>query len=275
MHKDLLQWTVKHPLKHDGVIVGCSGNHEWMLPWWWMNYCIHNEYPVTFFDFGDMSPAAKQWCQRKGSLVTLQIPTESFVVSKEKVPKEQSSIWEKHQNLDTWLARLSWFKKPFACLQSPYERTIWIDLDCQVRESVTPIFECCDNSNGIAMAEEPPEVLDSHRKSNLILQEEMEYNSGVIAFKHGIPIIVDWAKMCIENNQTLRGDQEAFSRMIHEKDITIWPMHPSFNWRVHLPLNSPPVILHYLGVCKEFIKRQIAVFTETAFMDFSFEEKEE
>jgi hypothetical protein len=122
------------------------------------------------------------------------------------------------------------------------------------------------------MAEEPPEVLDAHRKSNLIYSEEMEYNSGVISFKHGAPIIIEWAKMCIENNQTLRGDQEAFSRLIHEKGLIIWPMHPSYNWRVHLPLNTPPVILHYLGVCKEFIKKQIAAFSEMAFIDFSLDE---
>ena len=257
MYEELLQWTVKQPLKQEGVIVGCSKNHEWMLPWWWMHYCKHNKYPVTFFNFGDMSPLAKLWCQRKGQLITLQIPTEIFVAERGAVNPEQLLIWEAHLHLNIHIARQSWFKKPFACLQSPYEKTIWIDLDCQVCGSIAPIFTCCDFPGGISMVQEPPIVLAAHQKANLILPEEMEYNGGVIAFRHGTVLVQDWARMCIEHNDALRGDQEVFSRMIFERGIKITPLHPSYNWRAHLPPPSPPIIHHYLGNCKAFILQQI------------------
>lgn len=267
MYEELLQWAVKSPLKQKGVIVGCSKDHEWMLPWWWMHYCIHNEFPVTFFDFGDMSPLGKEWCQRKGQLLTLRIPTESFIAKREEVPSEQNLIWESHHNLDIHLARQSWFKKPFACLQTPYERTLWIDLDCQVRGSIAPIFMCSDFSGEIAMVEEPPPILENHRNSKLIHPEEMEYNGGVIAFKHGAVLVQEWAKMCIEHNRVLRGDQEAFSRMIYQRGIKITPMHPSYNWRAHLPYSSPAVIVHFPGNCKIFIRDQINMFSKYAAMD--------
>ncbi len=269
MHENILQWAIKTPLKQKGVITGCSKNHEWMLPWWWMNYSLHNEYPVTFLDFGDMSPVAKQWCQRKGQLVTLQIPTEDFVANRGEVPREHGAVWETHLNLDTWLARLSWFKKPFACLQSPYERTIWIDLDCQARQSITPIFKSCENALEMAMAEEPPLVLEDHRNRKLLLLDEMEYNSGVIVFNHGAALIQDWARRCIELNNVLRGDQEVFSRMIYERKIAFSPMHPSFNWRAHLQPSFTPLIIHYLGNCKQFILQQMILFSKSASMDFS------
>lgn len=47
------------------IVVVCSKDKEWMLPWWWMHYHYHNSLPVTFIDQG-MSAAAKQWCAKRG-----------------------------------------------------------------------------------------------------------------------------------------------------------------------------------------------------------------
>lgn len=271
MDDNLFKWTVQAPLNTEGVIVGCTKSHEWILPWWWMNYRMHNDYPVTFFDFGDLSNAAKEWCQNKGTLVTLENPVDSFIAMKEDVAGEHSTQWELHNDLDTWKARLAWFQKPFACLHSPYKRTLWIDLDCQVRQSVAPIFDSCDNSHGISMVEEHDLILKEHRNDNLIFADETEYNSGVISFQHGIPLIQEWAKMCIEENKNHRGDQEVFSRLLYKKDMTIWPMNPTFNWRIHFSSQVPPHILHYPGVCKYMIEEQIEMLTTKAHMNLTFE----
>lgn len=268
MNENAYQWVSQSILDQDGVIVGCSQNHEWMLPWWWMNYCMQNEFPVTFVNFGNMSAAAQQWCRRKGNLVTIDVEIEKFVVPKEKVPPEQANIW-KGQELDTWTARLQWFKKPFACLQSPYRRTIWIDVDCQVRKNIKPIFDYCENSLQISLAEEPPLVQKFHEQKGLIQFGEVEYNTGVIAFKHGNSTIQEWAKMCIKHNNTLRGDQEVLSRLVFLNDLKIHPLDPKHNWRGEFDISSDTLIIHWLGASKHHIKEEMQTLSASHWIDFS------
>jgi hypothetical protein len=263
-------WKRGFPLEQDGVIVGCTKSHEWMLPWWWMHYHLHNDFPVTFFDFGDMSPAAKAWCSKRGVVEPLNIPTGTFVANKEQVPTAEAAIWEKHKELDVWKARLEWFKKPFACLQSPYKRTIWIDLDCQVRKSVAGIFSYCDNDDGMALAEEPYVILLEHIECGTIQKDEIEYNTGVIAFTHGSPIISNWAKYCMERNTTLRGDQEALSHMLMEEKKKLAALPIIYNSRFHLEVDKNTVIVHWLGTGKTFIEQQLQIMSKRFFMDFSF-----
>lgn len=270
MNGNFCQWPSKPTLKEDGVITGCARNHEWLLPWWYMNFRTQNEYPITFFDFGDMSDKAKEWCKKRGTLKTLNVPTDQFVVGKEKVPIECKSIWElavverQVTGIDIWTARPQFFKKPFAFLQSPYSRTVWIDLDCQVRKPINPIFDYCENQNGIALAEEPPSVRQMHEQSHLIFQGEMEYNTGVVAFKWGSDIIENWAKTCVESNATLRGDQEALSRYAHEKGIRLQAFPETFNWRGNIKIDERIInsilIIHWVGACKGVIQKQMVEF---------------
>jgi hypothetical protein len=71
MYQELVKWRSIQPEPIDGVIVGCDAEQEWMLTWWWMHYRLHNDYPVTFFNFGNLSPEAENWCRKKGALVDL------------------------------------------------------------------------------------------------------------------------------------------------------------------------------------------------------------
>ena len=45
-----------------------------------------------------------------------------------------------------WQCRNAWFKKPLACLQSPFKRTIWVDLDCEVRRELGELFALGEQS---------------------------------------------------------------------------------------------------------------------------------
>ena len=190
--------------KKDGVIVGCAQNHEWMLPWWWLNFRLHNEYPVTFFNFGDMSETAKEWCRKRGTLKKVRMPHK--IAPKEAVDENLRAIWEPLvSDLDVWEARAHFFKKPFACLQSPYERTVWIDLDAQVRQPIDPLFDFCDSQTEFSVVEEPESVIEEHEKCGMLNKGEIEYNTGVIAFKKESPILKEWAEACIVNNASVRG----------------------------------------------------------------------
>ena len=103
----LARWSNPPARKGDGVIVGCTANFEWLLAWWWMNYQMHNiEYPVTFFDFGDMSPVAKEWCKKRGELKSLPIRIHrKYSSSKKKLlPLVLDEIGNAY-DIDVWQAR--------------------------------------------------------------------------------------------------------------------------------------------------------------------------
>lgn len=268
---DLLEWRVKKPSDQDGIVVGCDGSHEWLLPWWWVHYRSHNNFPVTFFDFGNMSEQAQAWCRDKGQLVVLDLPMEAFLTGKPGVSSASAADWEGDKGSDVWVARPHWFKKPFVCLHSPYKRTLWIDMDCQVRKSVAGLFDFCDNPLGVSLALEPKEVNDFYIQLGRIHQDEIEYNSGVVAFKHGAPLIVDWAQACVENNANLRGDQEVITRVLYEKKIKLFSLLPEHNARWHLGVAEDTVIIHWLGSGKQKIHLQMEAFKKVGLMDLSFD----
>lgn len=239
------KWA-KRSGKGDGIIVGADMTQEWLLPWWWKNYKRFNAYPVTFVDLG-MSLEMKTWCKEHGQYLPLFI-ADIFVADKEQVETERINEWEQGHGKIFWPSRNAWFKKPSACLQTPYKRSIWIDLDCEIRGSVNELFELADHPSGIAMAREVHEI-DS---------TQVLYNSGVIAFKHGIPLFEKWAEYAFDRNHLFSGDQNALSQRINEENLTIGEVPLIYNWSRCSPDNPDAVILHWHGVHgKSVIRHQI------------------
>src|SRR5579859_2738095 len=121
-----LKWNFPKPIQEDGVIVAADASEEWLLPWWWGKYCRFNSYPVTFVDLG-LTPKMQEWCETKGRRLPLRIP--DFATPKEEIDPTLIPIWEDVIGPKVWDFRDAWYKKPFACLLTPYQRSIWIDLD--------------------------------------------------------------------------------------------------------------------------------------------------
>ena len=265
-----VEWRFEAPHAEQGIVVGCSQQQEWLLPWWWMHFRLHNEYPVTFVDFGDMSRAAKQWCEQRGELAALNMPIETFLAAKEQVHAEHAKSWQK-PDLDLWRVRVEWFKKPFACLQTPYKKTIWLDLDCQVRKNLAPLFAYAASAPQMALSAEPSLIQSIHEQQGIILYGEKEYNTGVIVFQHGTPFVVEWAKMCIKCSGIVRGDQEALSRLAFVKEIPFEELDQRFNYRGNVLDEVPKMtIVHWLGGSKEYIRSRMEELQQRHFIDFSF-----
>jgi hypothetical protein len=268
-----VQWA-KQTSDNDGVIIGCNKELEWLLPWWWLHYNINNVLPVTFVDFGDLSENAVEWCKQRGNVVKLEIPN-NFIANKSDVDEQLGKFWEdvhspagKYQSV--WEARYGWFNKPFALLSSPYKRTVWMDLDCQTRGPIEPLFELCNHPSGISMAEEPENVRLDHYQKGILLEYEKEYNSGVIVYKHGAPIILEWAQKCIEQNNLFLGDQQLFTRMLLNEKIEIAKLPEIYNCRVNVNLDANAVILHWLGRLKGYLKAQIFLLSDAFFINLKF-----
>jgi lipopolysaccharide biosynthesis glycosyltransferase len=224
---------------------------------------------VTFIDFGDMTPAAREWCQQRGDLETLTVPVESFVTHKDTVHERYQENWIAPEGYNVWALRMEWFKKPFACLLSPYRRTVWIDVDCQVRRSISEMFDSCENPFGIAIRPQAQKLLQHNVEIGRILEDELEYNSGVFVFSHGAKIIEEWAKGCLERNNVLRGDQEVLSRLMYEKGVKLPPLSPKYNWPWGSEGQTDASIIHWYGGGKELIREQIKLLENMLMMDFS------
>ena len=218
----------------DGVIVGCDRNQEWLLPWWWSHYSKHSFLPVAFVDFG-MSSKAKEWCYTRGTLIPLH-PPKDFIVKKEKIKPHLVEDWEKSYQQGIWLSREGWLKKPLAMLKTPFDRTLWLDLDCEIAGSITPLFQKIHSHSGIAMAKEPCEE-----------GQEPSYNSGVVVFSNKSPLISKWAEVCIEENHHFLTDQNVINFLIQEGEIEIAEIPAIYNWRVSFGVNVEAVIIHWIG----------------------------
>ena len=226
----------------DGIMVGADLAQDWILPWWWGHYRRHNSYPLIFIDLG-MSFEMKDWCKARGEYLRLR--ELDFAVEKEEIAPQIVQKLEGAFGTQFWDCRNAWLKKPLACLKSPFQRTLWIDLDCEIRGSLEPLFAYADPPPGLAMAKDQHDPPDPYPI----------YNSGVIAFRPDAPILQEWARWCVERNSTLRGDQEVFSQLVGEQKIPIPELPPLYNWSRCNEGRPDAMIRHWHGVHGKWVIR--------------------
>jgi hypothetical protein len=227
------KWRTCEKREGDGILIAADITQEWLLPWWWNNYQKQNSHRVAFVDFG-MSQEKKEWCRDRGALIPLLV-ADIFVAEREEIAPELILDWEANFGKQFWSCRNAWFKKPLACLQSPFERTIWIDLDCEVRGSILPLFTFSQHASGMALCKDP-----------LVKQSPYPiYNSGVIVFERGLPLIEEWAHMGFEKNHEFRGDQELLSYLLAGKKVGELPQE--YNWSRCDGENPDALIYHLHG----------------------------
>ncbi len=225
----------------DGVIIASDQTLEWILPWWLENYRKHNSHPVAFIDLG-LSFEKKDWCKKHGEFIPLRV-----VDFAEETDPETAKQWEEEFGRHFWGSRDAWFKKPLACLKSPFERTVWIDIDCEVRAPITPLFQYADSPSGFAMAKEQ---VDPSKAFQI-------YNSGIIVFRQNHPLLKEWADLCLTRSGQFRGDQEAFSHMIAERKIGIDEVPPLYNWSRCREDRDDVAIQHWHGHHGKYVIRTL------------------
>lgn len=220
-----------------GIIVACDAQQEWLLSWWWDRYSTYNAFPVAFFDLG-MSEEAKAWCKKRGRHIILGLDG-SFVKPKERISPQLIREWEAFYGPTLWTSRPNWFRKPFICLQTPFQQTIWFDLDCEILGSIDSIF----TSASLAMVREPRFLPD------------VRYNGGVICFTRGIKILEQWAETALNENERYWGDDPLLSALIAQMQWKVLELDPIYNWRLAQGVNTNAVIHHWVGSAgKAYIK---------------------
>jgi len=225
-----------------GVVVASDQNTAWLLPWWWNYYSKYNNYPVLFVDLG-LSEKNHHWCRDRGEVVFLDTH-EGWLAPKGSVTLKNIEKWESNYLGNLWQARQGWFKKPFACLQTSFELTLWMDIDCEVCVSLDSLFD--EWREGIQLA-----LVSDERAAGEVL-----YSSGVILFRKGAPFLEKWAKLCATCSDQFMGDQNILTELLQRESIPLKQLDPIYNWIMYRGFHWNIQIAHWgAGWGKEYIQK--------------------
>ena len=227
-----------------GVITGCDINQEWLLKWWWSHYQSCNTLPVTFFDFG-MSRSARKWCQARGKVLSIELPS-NIVGSKNSFSKKVQQNWETLYASTIWKARKGWLSKPLGLVQSPYEFTIWTDLDCQILKPLDELFDLPLSISGVAATPEVARTVNHAKQCGALLPGEKAYNTGVLFFCRQSALIAKWAENTYHRSYEFMGDGDVFNRTIFEKQLHPTKLPQKFNRYFRDGVTKDTVISHFV-----------------------------
>lgn len=202
-------------------LTGCDSNQEWLIPWFLSHIRKYTSLPIFFCNFGD--------------------------VSQQSIDLFDGTVSLSH-------SASHWFYKPQALMNSSADKTVWIDLDCQVKGSIDEIFSYIE-PNRLAMAVDQP----WSKRMNTIW-----HNSGIVGISRPHPpILTRWEQACRDN--PIRGDQETLHFLMTselDKRIHISDIPNKYNvLRLQIDDGSVPSdvrVMHWTGTRgKDEIRRQM------------------
>lgn len=255
-------WRTEGLQNCDGFITGSDQTMEWLLPYWLQHLRNYNRHPITIANFG-MSQEYVTWLQRHVEVLNLSISDHlfdkrtSFPV---RYGKEDASVIERYQKkLEIYKKkRKAWFTKPFAMLQTPYRRTVWLDVDCQVNGDISSLFSFAENETGVAMGLEAEHKLQAKIEDGVLKPGGKLFNSGVIAYLRGADLIQKWAQAVIENEGDFLGDQDILSHLIDQDNLPVPVFSRQYNWLMNeWGVNPEAKVLHWAGKAKTYLAKKM------------------
>ena len=159
----------------EAFLTGCNASHEWMLPWFFKNFKKHCKKPLIFSDFGLSELGLKIVRENVHAVMSL------------------GDVEEK-----------GWFRKPLSMWKSPSKKTVWIDLDCEVKDNIDGIFDLLQ-PNKLSMVEDKPWT---KRRGHVW------HNSGVVGFIDKPIILSLWCGAVRKDHKEGEGDQEILDKIL-------------------------------------------------------------
>lgn len=238
----------------EGILTGCDREQEWMLSWWYQNLRKYNpDISIAFGDLG-MSDEAKSWCEKRGILIPA---SQIRLISP---PPSYESGWLYGGNrwhMNTPARTLSWFRKPFLMKESPFDRTVWLDLDCQVLNRLAPLFSIRLPETKLAIRS-GPEVIKMISDDHKYFLPILGHNSGVVVFEKESSLLDFWIFLTSQAYPHFFGDDCILSFAICKYHFQIGKIPYKYNWLIQWGNNSEAAILHWMGSAgKMFLKLQL------------------
>ncbi len=225
----------------EGVLVGADRVQECLLPWWWEHYSKSNHLPVVFCDFG-LSKQARAWCENKGQILDM---------------RDLMPILNRFCTLNVF------FYKAFALLNSPFHRSIWTDIDCAIYRPLSPLFNELKDVYAVmpttCFKVEQFQLVPGQIKYSL-QENEIAYDTAIIATEHQNPLILEWAKQAWGDSHSCFNDQSLLSRIIYEHRYPV--KETNKNWFVpSTRIENPAYTIHYAGLeeKKKIMKKKVPI----------------
>lgn len=244
----LIQWSPDLEAS-EGIIVGCDWKMQTMIPWWWKHYRKHNNLPVAFIDFG-LSGTMHKYCKTKGRVINLWIP-KYLLKNRYPIPNTLKKEISPKELRRLKLERATYFHKPFAMLKTPFKKTVWIDLDCQINGSIAPLFHFCGHE--IALTPMSPYKHQNPTQSKKNTEKRVIYNSGVVCYQKGDPTISQWAAESVCRPEWYYGDQDVLNELIWDEKVKVKSVPNRYNWIVKEWGQNPNAeVIHYAGLGRQY-----------------------
>lgn len=208
---------------------------------------MHNAYPVIFCDFG-MSADARAWCMERGQVVSV---SDDFTACGDPACVESADreAWEALYGPSVWQARRVWFKKPIALAQSPYRYTLWLDLDMEILSPLAPLLNWAQEYEVSLVREKEGDHLPR-------FHPDIKYNSGLMVYRKGAPLIALWAERARLDCHRFWGDDPLLSALIAEEQYRVGEIDPCWNWRIRDGIRGDLKIIHWMGEAgKAYIRK--------------------
>jgi len=202
--------------KRDGVLLLADAKQEWLLPWWWYHFVKSNpRLAVAVVDLG-ITPSMQSWLSQQGAALV---------------------------QYDSDLPHFSqaWFSKPFALALSPFDRTIFCDLDCEVRRDLSAMFGWSEA--GIVLGQD----LFPDSQYRKLFRQGCYYNSGLISVGHTNPIIEHWCEETRNLHTSLRSDQEILNLCLYEAESLVVELPPHYHQLRLSGDHADATVMHWTG----------------------------
>lgn len=226
-----------------GVVVASDINLEWLLKWWYTNYRRYNNFPICFIDLG-LSPSAHNWCKKQGICKKLEDPSITCSSNLD-LEFEKWNLLDHGYKDKLKQCRNAWLKKPFAMQLSPFKKTLYLDLDCEVTSCLNELFKTPIRACEIGAALSPIESVNRNLEFGLFKQKHKQYNCGVLLYQSNCPAILTWQKELTKNADEYLGDEDAFCKLASKQLINVYELSREYNWQKIDGENSNAKILHW------------------------------
>jgi len=183
------------------ILTACDQNLEDLLPWWIENtrkFC--SSIPIHIIDIGLSDPMISM-IKSHGVKITKLEPQENLY---------------------------AWFNKPWCLELTESDKTLWLDVDCQIVKSIDDIWDLSPKSNTIGLCPDP--VMRRQGK-----EHDYTLNSGVMLYENlESGFIGRWKKEIITLDY--RGDQEAlrgliqWNKVMRTEMLELYELPQIYNW---------------------------------------------
>ncbi len=237
-------------MKNRGILTGCDSRQEWLLPWWWRHYQATNTLPVTLFDFG-LTTSARSWCERRMEVGSFPPPYSLF---KPKEALDPALPWLRRVPGYVWSMRPIWFTKAFCLEQAPYTHNLWLDIDCEVKADLAPLFSNNLRHRSFGLTRDAARYEQAFHQTGALRPRVVGYQAGVLLFHCRSSLVNAWIRRCYHACNREFSEQSALSHLLHQTAHPFALLPKEANWLFPDTAPSTALVVHHSGA---FAKRRL------------------